>query len=91
MPATLPPPANSAQEEISRLRQELAALRKAKEPKISFKVSPKGAISIYGLQRFPITLYREQWESVLSNADALRKFIADNSHLLASKGGASLT
>ena len=45
---------------------------------ISVKVSEKGAVSVYGLQRFPVSLYADQWEAILSRADALRKFIADN-------------
>lgn len=58
----------------------------ASQKPITFKVSDKGAISLYGLQRFPVTLYAEQWERVLDKADELRAFIADNSTKLTKKG-----
>ena len=51
---------------------------------VSAKVSDKGAVSIYGLgQRFPVTLYRDQLEAILSRADSLRKFMTDNAGKLA--------
>ena len=48
---------------------------------ISFKVSEKGAISVHGLGSFPVTLYVEQWDRILSNAAELRAFIANKSKL----------
>lgn len=45
---------------------------------IRFKVSEKGAVSVYGLQKFPVTLYRDQWEQVFGFADKVRQFIKDN-------------
>ena len=53
---------------------------KAQTPKytISAKVSEKGAVSVYGLQKFPVTLYADQWEAVMSRGAAISKFIADN-------------
>ena len=42
---------------------------------MSLKVSEKGALSVYGLGRFPVTLYREQWEKLLGLADDIRSFI----------------
>ncbi len=45
---------------------------------MSFKVSEKGAVSVYGLGRFPVTLYVEQWDRILSNAAELRAFIEAN-------------
>lgn len=68
---------NELQDEIARLREENADLKKA-APAISLKVSTKGGISIYGLQRFPVTLYKEQWEKVLDRADEMRKFFTDH-------------
>lgn len=59
--------------ELERLKAENAALKKA--PEIKIKVSGKGGISIYGLQRFPVTLYKEQWEKILDRSDELRTFI----------------
>jgi hypothetical protein len=52
--------------------------RLAKGSKISFKVSEKGAVSVYGLGRFPVTLYFEQWDTLLSHATELRAFLEDN-------------
>lgn len=67
------------QQELEALRAENAALKAPKSSKpVTFKVGEKGGVSIYGLGRFPVTLYREQWEKLLEAADAIRKFMADN-------------
>ncbi len=50
------------------------------------KVSEKGAISIYGLQRMPVTLYVEQWERLLAFADEIKQFMTDNNAALKRKG-----
>ena len=56
--------------------------RIAKGGSLRFKVSEKGAVSVYGLGRFPVTLYLEQWENLLSHTDELRQFIeANRAHL----------
>ena len=52
---------------------------------MSLRVSEKGALSVYGLGRFPVTLYREQWEKLLGMADQIRQFIADNDSRLKRK------
>jgi len=80
---------NLAQENEA-LKQKLAdmqaLLAAASKPKaLSLKVSEKGAISVYGLGRFPITLYRGQMERLLDHAVVIRSFIAANSALLATK------
>jgi len=49
------------------------------------KVSEKGALSVYGLGRFPVTLYREQWEKLLGMAEEIRKFIHENDKILKKK------
>jgi hypothetical protein len=49
------------------------------------KVSQKGAVSVYGLGRFPVTLYKEQWEKLLATAESIKAFIAENDHLLKKK------
>ena len=49
------------------------------------KVSPKGAISVYGLQRMPVTLYAEQWERLLDFADQVRAFAAEHADELKRK------
>ena len=66
--------------ELARLRAENEALKKAttKPVGISFKVSEKGGVSVYGMGRFPVTLYVEQWETLLGRADDLRAFIEAN-------------
>ena len=50
------------------------------------KVSPKGAISVYGLQRMPVTLYVEQWQRLLDFSDNIRQFAKDNDSQLSRKG-----
>jgi hypothetical protein len=72
----------SESEELARLRAENAALKATKTKELSFKVSEKGALSVYGLQRFPVTLYREQWVRVLDAADRIRDFIEANDKTL---------
>ena len=59
--------------------------RIAKSGTLRFKVSEKGGISVYGLGRFPVTLYVEQWERLLSHIDELRDFIQANRALLKTK------
>jgi hypothetical protein len=71
--------------EIERLRAENQALKKPARGQMSLKVSEKGALSVYGLGRFPVTLYREQWEKLLGMADAIRKFIQENDNALKKK------
>ena len=71
--------------EIERLRAENEALKKPVRGQLSLRVSAKGALSVYGLGRFPVTLYREQWEKLLAMTDQIRQFIQDNTHLLKKK------
>ena len=63
------------QAEIERLRAENEALKKPSRGQMSLRVSEKGALSVYGLGRFPVTLYREQWEKLLGMGDEIRSFI----------------
>ena len=56
----------------------LAELEQSKRGNLYCKVSEKGAVSVYGLQRMPVTLYMEQWERLLGFADDIRQFIKDN-------------
>ena len=70
---------NDTEQELQRLREEnerLKARRSAGE--ITLRVSEKGAVSVYGLGRFPVTLYQEQWEKLLAHVDQIRAFIAEN-------------
>lgn len=72
--------------ELERLRAENEALKKSKRPgTLSMKVSEKGALSVYGMGRFPVTLYKEQWIKLLSIAEDIKKFIADHDHELKAK------
>jgi hypothetical protein len=71
--------------EIERLRAENESLKKPVRGQISLKVSEKGGLSVYGLGRFPVTLYREQWEKLLGLADDIRSFIRDNDAALKKK------
>ena len=82
---TTMPTEEEMQAEIERLRAENEALKKPTRGQMSLKVSEKGALSVYGLGRFPVTLYREQWEKLLAMADQIRQFIHDNTHLLKKK------
>jgi hypothetical protein len=73
------------QAELEKLRAENAALKKGPSKGLSFKVSEKGGLSVYGLGRFPVTLYKEQWERLLNVADDLRAFLKANDSLLKSR------
>jgi hypothetical protein len=74
------------QAEIARLRAENERLRSTRAAGgLTFKVSEKGAVSVYGLGRFPVTLYQEQWEKLLGQADELREFIQSNAPRLKKK------
>ena len=71
--------------ELERLRQENAVLKKGAASGIRMKVSEKGAISIYGMGRFPVTLYKEQWLTLLDMSDDIRAFITANEAQLKTK------
>lgn len=76
------------QAEIKALAAENAKLKEANQPKaraLSLKVSQKGAISIYGMGRFPVTLYASQWLRILGIADQIVKFVDDHRSELAEK------
>jgi hypothetical protein len=79
------PTEEEMQAEIERLRAENEALKRPASGQMSLKVSEKGGLSVYGLGRFPVTLYREQWEKLLAMADQIRQFIHDNTDLLKKK------
>ena len=71
--------------EIERLRAENEALTKPTRGQMSLKVSEKGGLSVYGLGRFPVTLYKEQWIRLLAMADEIRNFIRENDSALKTK------
>lgn len=72
-------------EELEKLRAENAALKKSSSKGLSMRVSQKGALSIYGLGRFPVTLYKEQWKRLLDMSDEIRAFIEANDTELRAK------
>jgi hypothetical protein len=71
--------------ELDRLRSENAALKKGTSSGVRMKVSEKGAVSVYGMGRFPVTLYKEQWLKLLDLAPEIRAFIAANEAQLKTK------
>ncbi len=71
--------------ELERLRSENTALKKGAATGITMKVSEKGGLSVYGMGRFPITLYKEQWLKLMDMSDAMRAFIAANDSVLKTK------
>ncbi len=71
--------------ELERLRRENEALKRGATKGVSLKVSEKGGVSVYGLGRFPITLYKEQWTKLLDMADDIRAFIKAHEGELKSK------
>ena len=73
------------QSELEKLRAENERLKKAASRGGSIRVSEKGGVSIYGLGRFPVTLYKEQWLRLLDVADDIRAFIRDNNDRLKAK------
>jgi hypothetical protein len=75
------------QSELERLRAENTALKQQKKTgAVSMKVSEKCAVSVYGLGRFPVTLYQEQWAKLLDMASDIRTFIEENKPKLKVKG-----
>lgn len=71
--------------EIERLKAENEALKKPARGRVYLKVSEKGGLSVYGMGRFPVTLYREQWEKLLSMAEEIKSFISENEASLKKK------
>jgi hypothetical protein len=71
--------------EVERLRKENEALKQRTTRGVSLKVSEKGGVSVYGLGRFPITLYKEQWTKLLEMADQIRDFITEHNSELKTK------
>ena len=84
---TAPAGPETPEQELARLRAENAALKTAKSHSaLSLRVSEKGALSLYGMGKFPVTLYREQWERLLAAKDEIEGFIVDHMDELKSKG-----
>ncbi len=71
--------------ELERLRKENESLKKGATRGVSMKVSEKGGLSVYGLGRFPITLYKEQWTKLLDMSDDIRRFLKEHDSELKAK------
>jgi len=71
--------------ELERLKTENEQLKSLRGRSVSLKVSEKGGVSVYGLGRFPVTLYKEQWTKLLAMADEIRAFIKENDGRLKAK------
>jgi hypothetical protein len=71
---------------VERLRAENERLKGRQARGVSLKVSEKGGVSLYGMGRFPITLYKEQWLKLLDMADDIRQFIRENRCVAESEG-----
>lgn len=80
---------NELKAELERLKAENESLKNRGAKGISIKVSEKGAVSVYGLGRFPVTLYQEQWVKLLDMGDDIRNFIKENQGKLKAKTPAS--
>jgi hypothetical protein len=76
---------DEVQAELARLKAENEALKRRSSKGVSLKVSEKGGVSVYGLGRFPVTLYKEQWVRLLDMADDIRAFIRENDAQLKTK------
>jgi hypothetical protein len=72
--------------ELERLKAENESLKSQRGRSISLKVSEKGGLSVYGLGRFPVTLYKEQWTKLLGMADEIRAFLKEHDGELKAKG-----
>ena len=72
--------------ELERLRAENEALKAKERRGTRLQVSEKGGVSLYGLRRFPVTFYKEEWERILGMADEIRAFLRDNDSALKTKG-----
>lgn len=71
--------------QLEKLKAENDALKQRQSKGLSMKVSEKGGVSVYGLGRFPVTLYKEQWTRLLEMADDIRSFIRENEGQLKAK------
>ena len=79
-------PDEDLEKELERLRIENERLRARRAAgDLTLRVSDKGAVSVYGLGRFPVTLYQEQWEKLLAHTDEIRAFVAENRDRLKKK------
>ncbi len=77
---------DDVQAELARLKAENERLKRQQASPLRLKVSMKGALSVYGLGRFPVTLYKEQWARLLENTEDIRAFLGEHDSELKAKG-----
>jgi len=70
--------ADDMQAELERLRAENESLKSRQNRELSLRVSQKGAVSLYGIRRFPVTFYADEWDKILGMQDQIRAFIREN-------------
>jgi hypothetical protein len=79
----------TAEQRLARLEAENKALREQMEQRrpgqLRLKISEKGGLSVYGLGRFPVTLYKEQWARLLDHSEEIKKFLQENDQQLKAK------
>jgi hypothetical protein len=85
VPAALKRTNGKGEPTVAELMAEIARLKAAAQSSLKLKVSEKGALSVYGLGRFPVSLYSGQWERLLDAAEEIRAFIASNQDKLSPK------
>lgn len=73
------------QKRIAELEAMVAKLKASQRGKLTLKVSQAGAVSVYGMGKWPVTLYKSQWERLLEASDQIKAFIGANADTLASK------
>jgi hypothetical protein len=76
---------DALRKELEETKKQLEALKSRGAKGITFKVSEKGGLSVYGLGRFPVTLYKEQWEKLLALTDDIHAFMRENTAKLKTK------
>ena len=75
----------TVEQKLARLEEENKALKQRRTGQLYLKVSEKGGLSVYGLGRFPVTLYKEQWKRLLDFTTEIRAFLQENDQLLKAK------
>ena len=75
----------TVEEKLARLEAENKFLQQKRGGQLFMKVSEKGGLSVYGLGRFPVTLYKEQWKRLLDISEEIKTFLKENDHLLKGK------
>ena len=74
------------QKELDRLRAENAALKQRTSKALRLQVSAKGGVSLYGIRRFPVTFYVEEWNRILEMGDEIKTFMGEHASELKTKG-----